>query len=152
MTAAHGTAHPTSGQSASLQQKLIDVAHLLRRAGFGATPDETLAAAKRGRQATALSLIAYDQIQDAAPAPPASVNDPKSRNPDDLAAWWLARMITTPRPLQEKLTLFWHGHFATAISKVGSRASCSRRTKLCAPTRWHDSTTCFRQSTRTRQC
>ena len=68
MTAAHGTAHPTSGQSASLQQKLIDVAHLLRRAGFGASPDETLAAAKRGRQATALSLIAYDQVQDAAPA------------------------------------------------------------------------------------
>jgi uncharacterized protein (DUF1800 family) len=119
MTSAHRTTRLTSGQSNGLQQQLIDVAHLLRRAGFGASPDVTLAAAKRGRQATALNLIAYDGVPDTAPPPPASVSDLKSRNPDDLAAWWLSRMITTPRPLQEKLTLFWHGHFATAISKVG---------------------------------
>ncbi|MCX5661561.1 MAG: DUF1800 domain-containing protein [Planctomycetota bacterium] len=31
----------------------------------------------------------------------------------DLAEWWLARMIATPRPLEEKLTLLWHGHFAS---------------------------------------
>ncbi|MHC4219372.1 MAG: DUF1800 domain-containing protein [Planctomycetota bacterium] len=31
----------------------------------------------------------------------------------DLQKWWLTRMIETPRPLEEKLTLFWHGHFAT---------------------------------------
>jgi len=31
----------------------------------------------------------------------------------DLQRWWLRRMIETPRPLEEKLTLFWHGHFAT---------------------------------------
>jgi uncharacterized protein (DUF1800 family) len=118
MTTASDTARLTSGHS-SLHQQLIDVAHLFRRAGFGATPDETLAAAERGREATALRLIAYEQMPETAPAPPASVNDAKSRNPDDLEAWWLARMITTQRPLQEKLTLFWHGHFATAISKVG---------------------------------
>ncbi len=119
MTTASHAARRTPGQSKSLHQALIDVAHLLRRAGFGAKPDETLAAAKQGREATALNLIAYDQIPETAPAPPASISDSKSRNPDDLAAWWLARMITTQRPLQEKLTLFWHGHFATAISKVG---------------------------------
>ncbi|MDG2199946.1 MAG: DUF1800 domain-containing protein [Phycisphaerales bacterium] len=32
--------------------------------------------------------------------------------------WWLERMIETPRPLQEKLTLFWHGHFATGYRPV----------------------------------
>lgn len=119
MTTGKHTTRPTPGQSKDLHQKLIDVAHLLRRASFGATPEETLAAAKQGREATALRLIAYDQVPETAPAPPASENDPKSRNPADLAAWWLARMIATQRPLQEKLTLFWHGHFATAISKVG---------------------------------
>jgi uncharacterized protein (DUF1800 family) len=31
----------------------------------------------------------------------------------ELQRWWLTRMIETPRPLQEKMTLFWHGHFAT---------------------------------------
>lgn len=31
----------------------------------------------------------------------------------DIQKWWLRRMIETPKPLEEKLTLFWHGHFAT---------------------------------------
>jgi len=36
----------------------------------------------------------------------------------ELRSWWLERMVKGPRPLQEKLTLFWHGHFATSIQKV----------------------------------
>lgn len=36
----------------------------------------------------------------------------------ELRGWWLERMARGPRPLQEKLTLFWHGHFATSIQKV----------------------------------
>lgn len=35
-----------------------------------------------------------------------------------LALWWANRMVTTPRPLEERMTLFWHGHFATSESKV----------------------------------
>jgi uncharacterized protein (DUF1800 family) len=35
-----------------------------------------------------------------------------------LALWWANRMLTTPRPLEEKLALFWHGHFATGQNKV----------------------------------
>ena len=35
-----------------------------------------------------------------------------------LRGWWLARMAKGPRPLQEKLTLFWHGHFATSVQKI----------------------------------
>jgi Protein of unknown function (DUF1800) len=35
-----------------------------------------------------------------------------------LGLWWANRMLTTPRPLEEKLTLFWHGHFATGENKV----------------------------------
>ncbi|HET9271294.1 MAG TPA: DUF1800 domain-containing protein [Vicinamibacterales bacterium] len=35
-----------------------------------------------------------------------------------LGVWWAERMLTTPRPLEEKLTLFWHGHFATGANKV----------------------------------
>ena len=35
-----------------------------------------------------------------------------------LALWWANRMVTTPRPLEEKMTLFWHGHFATSEGKV----------------------------------
>ncbi len=36
----------------------------------------------------------------------------------DMQRWWLSRMMTTPRPLQEKLTLFWHGHFATGYRTI----------------------------------
>lgn len=36
----------------------------------------------------------------------------------DIQHWWLTRMIQSPRPLQEKLTLFWHGHFATSYRAI----------------------------------
>ncbi|MDA0206168.1 MAG: DUF1800 domain-containing protein [Acidobacteria bacterium] len=35
-----------------------------------------------------------------------------------LGLWWADRMVATPRPLEEKLTFFWHGHFATSETKV----------------------------------
>ena len=41
-----------------------------------------------------------------------------SRKARSLPAWWLERMVTTPTPFEEKLTLFWHGHFATSVRKV----------------------------------
>lgn len=37
---------------------------------------------------------------------------------DELTAWWLERMARTPAPLQEKLALFWHGHFTTSFGDV----------------------------------
>ncbi len=36
----------------------------------------------------------------------------------EMQKWWLRRMIETPRPLEEKMTLFWHGHFATSYRKI----------------------------------
>jgi len=35
-----------------------------------------------------------------------------------VAYWWANRMLTSPRPLQEKMALFWHGHFASNEAKV----------------------------------
>lgn len=40
------------------------------------------------------------------------------RQMDSMQRWWLKRMIESPRPLQEKLTLFWHGHFATSYRTI----------------------------------
>lgn len=37
-----------------------------------------------------------------------------------LKGWWLKRMLKSQRPLEEKMTLFWHGHFATSAQKVQS--------------------------------
>jgi len=36
----------------------------------------------------------------------------------EIQRWWLRRMIETPRPLVEKMTLFWHGHFATSYRTI----------------------------------
>ena len=35
-----------------------------------------------------------------------------------VAYWWSNRMLSSPRPLEEKMTLFWHNHFATSETKV----------------------------------
>ena len=39
----------------------------------------------------------------------------------ELRSWWLGRMKETAAPLLEKMTLFWHGHFATSAQKVTKR-------------------------------
>ncbi len=38
----------------------------------------------------------------------------------DLRLWWLNRMMTAQNPLREKMTLFWHSHFATSMQKVNN--------------------------------
>jgi uncharacterized protein (DUF1800 family) len=113
-----------------------DVAHLYRRAGFGATPDELDRAASAGYEATVDELLGGlgagpdptgDRLSPPVPAPPTAGSFPtagaaaaRSRAAEVAALqhWWLDRMIVTSTPLREKLTLLWHGHFATGASKV----------------------------------
>jgi uncharacterized protein (DUF1800 family) len=100
------------------QQRQL-ISHLLRRAGFGATPAELDQYVRLGYQGAVDKLLNYDQIPDSYPSfdiAAQTVN--RRRAVADLQLWWLNRMLTTQRPLQEKMTLFWHGHFATAASKV----------------------------------
>jgi len=40
------------------------------------------------------------------------------RQMSEVQRWWFKRMIETPRPLEEKMTLFWHGHFATSYRTI----------------------------------
>jgi uncharacterized protein (DUF1800 family) len=94
--------------------------HLYRRAGFGATGGELDQAMKLGPVGAVECLCN--------PPPPAAEFTSTSAmlaqravaggNVDDLAGWWLHRMLNAPDPLQEKLTLFLHGHFATSAAKV----------------------------------
>ena len=46
---------------------------------------------------------------------------------DTLTAWWLDRLVTTPSPLSERMTWFWHGHFATSEQKVRSALFMQRQ-------------------------
>jgi len=95
-------------------------AHLYRRAGFAATSAELDEALSRQPTEVVQSLMQpgresaryEEEIDDLARANLAT-GDPKK-----MSAWWLYRMMTTPAQLQEKATLFWHGHFATGAEKV----------------------------------
>jgi uncharacterized protein (DUF1800 family) len=87
-----------------------NAAHLMRRAGFGATPKQLEAAVKAGLDKTLDGLFKVDTK---------SVKLPKRvESLEDLQALWLDRMIRTRSPLAEKLALFWHNHFATGFAKV----------------------------------
>ena len=98
------------------------MAHLIRRAGFGATRDELEARAAQGYEATVEELVFPDEH-----LPPWEDEDIFLRyhgdvantiHPDSMAMYWVYRMVNTNRPLEEKMALFWHGIFATAFSKV----------------------------------
>src|SRR5690348_5226053 len=100
------------------QQRQL-ISHLLRRAGFGATPAELDQYAHLGYQGAVEQLLSYDQTPDDEPAFDTSQEPARGRQGiGQLQLWWLSRKLTTKRPLQEKMTLFWHGHFATSVSKV----------------------------------
>ena len=48
----------------------------------------------------------------------------------ELRGWWLNRMAKGPRPFQEKMVLFWHGHFATSFEKVRNAYYMWRQNEL----------------------
>ena len=115
--------------------------HLLRRIGFGAAPGEVDRYAELG-YATALDrLINYESIYDGVDdligrsgyvgltvagrlSPESNIFHARQR--------WLFRMVHTDRPLQEKMTLFWHNHFATAYSKVSGNIGALDGTRSMA--------------------
>ena len=109
----------------SIDQNRSAVAHLLRRAGFGASGAEIDAAAKAGYEATVSALLApagADPGAAATPPPdfPAVKGPKKGTAPADyqMVEWWLSRMASVTQPLVEKRTFFFHGHFATSVQKV----------------------------------
>jgi len=144
-------------------------AHLIERAGFGATPEEIARVAAMTPELAVNRLVNYETIDASALKPfdesgiwdPGMDPFPPSRaeavrrarehgeglgekvlapgtqrrlqpvvdkffysltanniETQRLGLWWANRMIASPRPLEEKLTLFWHGHFATGQNKV----------------------------------
>ena len=100
-----------------------DLAHLLRRTEFVVRPSRlaelktlpTLAAGRRERhqhrpQRQSPALPAYFQSED---------TDSGWDQYVAACSFWINTMVTKPRPFQEKMTLFWHGHFVSAWWDVG---------------------------------
>jgi uncharacterized protein (DUF1800 family) len=96
------------------------VAHLHRRAGFGATWGELQRDLEAGPAASVNQLLhpGNESPQERQVVDGLRQGVLRTRDPERLKAWWLYRMTFGADPLREKMTLFWHGHFATSQRKV----------------------------------
>ncbi|MBI1851012.1 MAG: DUF1800 domain-containing protein [Planctomycetes bacterium] len=120
-------------------------AHLLRRAGFGGSPREVDALVAVGRDKAVDSLVDFEKTPLNDPPyprgetwrPPVGVEfrrldgdarkdvggylrDLQTGHMQAVREWWLHRMVVTNRPLEEKMTLFWHGLFTSGFREVKS--------------------------------
>ena len=96
------------------------LAHLLRRAGFGATRDELEEYAAKDYAAVVEDLLHPERFPEVEEDVVCRYYSLGTLMEDSPAVWqgrWIYRMINTKRPLQEKMALFWHGVFATGWHK-----------------------------------
>ncbi|HEX6464002.1 MAG TPA: DUF1800 family protein, partial [Vicinamibacterales bacterium] len=117
------------------------IEHLLRRTGFGGSAAEIEAYSNLDYNSAIDRLVNYESIPDnvdsligqpgyvgmtiVGPFTPAT-------NIAHARQRWLFRMVHTPRPLQEKMTLFWHNHFATAYSKIAANLTAPDAARVLA--------------------
>jgi uncharacterized protein (DUF1800 family) len=114
-----GSGNVSYGPMASSTQ----IGHLLRRAGFGANPDELTMYRNLGFNGAVDRLINYQQVPDDDMENRLNALNINLQTPLNQQRWWLLRMSWTQRPLLEKMTLFWHGVLTSSFRKVGgSRA------------------------------
>ena len=93
------------------------IAHFYRRAAFGPSPAETELALADGFEKTLAHLMAGEAK---APDLLELLTDAGRylKSDSQIRAWWLSTMVEGGHPLREKMTLFWHNHFATSYAKV----------------------------------
>jgi uncharacterized protein (DUF1800 family) len=96
-------------------------AHLYRRAGFGASREDLIEAERLGPEGTVELLLRgrpeaseiLETLRDVG-----RIAAESDGHGDQLRGWWLYCMLQGGHPLREKMTLFWHNHFATSLAKV----------------------------------
>jgi uncharacterized protein (DUF1800 family) len=117
-----GAQHHTATLTDLLASDAAKINHLLRRAGFGATPSQVGDYLAAGAQGTVDRLLNFSQISDDLDSRLSSYQFDYTK-PQDLSRWFLLRMIYSQRPLEEKMTLFWHGVLTSSFSKLGKAAN-----------------------------
>ncbi|MEM6820985.1 MAG: DUF1800 domain-containing protein [Verrucomicrobiota bacterium] len=120
-------------------------AHLISRAGFGGSPEDISQLSKLPMDQAVRRIVHYEDQPDYGKDPEWTRLDGSNlkqlkeirklpekerrekfkelrresrRNLASLKSWWLDRMLKSNRPLEEKMTLFWHGHFVSSSDKV----------------------------------
>jgi uncharacterized protein (DUF1800 family) len=118
------------------------VEHVLRRAAFGPSAADLVPFAEAPVSEVIDYLVDYERQPDDVDS---KIGQPEyvsvttrggqfspNTNIEDARQRWLFRMVHSQRPLQEKMALFWHNHFATAYSKVAGPFGGLQGTKMMA--------------------
>ena len=119
-----------------MESNRLEIARLYHRFGFGPRPGEFKAALANGLSATKTALLSVPavdsgaakvaelKIKDLGPRPAQKTSElidfsiALRQQIKDLPLWWLDRMALSDHALTERMTWFWHGHWATAIGKL----------------------------------
>ena len=119
-----------------------DIDHLLRRAGFGVSAADVSTFRGMSVRAAVDYLVNYEGRPDDVDARIGRPDHARVDTPNHLFApdidiedarlRWIFRMVHSRRPLQEKMALFWHNHFATAYSKLNVDSGTVQAAKMLA--------------------
>jgi uncharacterized protein (DUF1800 family) len=131
---------PTASASTANVLTYDDARHLLNRAGFGATEGEIQRTVGMTREQAARILLDSVRTSPVTLPPPWTAEAGALRYPRrgedatdvekkmfqqeqlrqglELRGWWVGEMLSTPSPLTERMTLFWHNHFVSSQQKV----------------------------------
>lgn len=109
-------------------------AHLYRRAAFGPSREDLIEAERLGARGTLDLLLAgrtyTDEVTETLVDAGRIAAADDDGDGEQLRSWWLYGMLQSGHPLREKLTLFWHNHFATSLAKVQSPSLMVRQNCL----------------------
>ena len=117
------------------------VEHLLRRAGFGPNAEDLYRFEETPISVAVDYLVEYQRQPDEVDSKIGQAayvgvttrgQFSPNTNIEDARQRWLFRMVHSQRPLQEKMALFWHNHFATAYSKLAGVYGAVQATKMMA--------------------
>src|SRR5262245_31482607 len=118
--------------NSNTEWNLARAAHLYRRAAFGGTRSELSAAISQPPPEVVKQLV-----RDSANAADSRGDDDAfaqsvlaTNDPRQLAAWWVYAMLSTKQHLLERMTLFWHGHFAASAEKLTDAKSMFEQNRL----------------------
>ena len=119
-----------------MESNRLEIARLYHRFGFGPRPGEFKTALTKGVEATKTALLSVPAVDSGAAQlaePNITILGPRPdqktsaliefnialrQQSKDLPLWWLDRMTLSDHALTERMTWFWHGHWATAIGKI----------------------------------
>jgi uncharacterized protein (DUF1800 family) len=100
---------------------IADIAHLLRRTEFIVKPDRLAALVALPTREAAVDDVVRIALNGAVQMDPYLLSQDTANGYGQYTYacnWWVERMKTAPRALQEKMTLFWHGHFTSSWNEV----------------------------------